>query len=373
MEASYTWHPGARCLAPRWPLTPPILPDELFSSWLVRAARAHGCLPHTLTSVVWPGSRAWICDLDRVHPWTDREVLASVTGLSAQALLSSTLWPIVQLLHPNPLVKRTSNLPWILPLGCRSRSHAGGLLCCPLCIAEPLPFYRQQYRLAWHTACPWHRVLLIDRCPRCYAALQPGRLRNDQPLSCCHHCGHSLGSVAPEPAIESAMAFQAFVDAASQSATFYGRVPLSFSEWMYIARVMISFLKNIVRQPTTGSRHFCHVIGVDLSQLKLSSLGLPFEYATPAERAGVLSQAWVIMQAGPERFLELAVEAGLPANAISLSNSDTPEVLMQIVSALRQHPPHKLGRQGSRDTRTPLEVWRMWNRLQRRTYRNGLP
>lgn len=295
-----------------------------------------------------------------------------MTGLSAQALLASTLWPIVQLLHPNPLVKRTSHLPWILPLGCRSRSHAGGLSCCPRCIVDPLPYYRQQYRLAWHTACPWHHVLLIDRCPKCYSALQPGRLRIDQPLSWCHHCGHSLDSVSPEPAIESAMAFQAFVDAASQSTTFYGRVPLSFSEWMFIARVMISFLKNVARQPTTGSRLFCHAIGVDSSQLKLSSLGLPFEYATPAERAGLLGQAWVIMQAGPERFLEFAAEAELPVTAVSLPTTGTPEILMHMVSALRQHTPHKPGRPGLRHTRTPLEVWRMWHRLQRRTHRNGI-
>lgn len=372
MEASYTWHPGARCLNPRWPLTPPILPDELFSSWLVRTAHAHGCLPHTLTSVVWPGTNAWILDLDRVHSWANKEALASMTGLSAQDLLASTLWPIVQLLHPNPVVKRASQLPWILPLGCRSRSHAGGLLCCPRCFLDPLPYYRQQYRLAWHTACPWHRVLLIDRCPDCYSAMQPGRLRVDHPLSRCHHCGHLLGSACSEPAIESALAFQAFADAASHSTTVYGRVPLSFSEWMCIARVMVSFLKNATRIPTAGSRQFCQAIGVDSSQLRSSSLGLSFEYETPAERAGLLGQAWVIMQAGPERFMELAAEASLPVTAFPLPAFGVPEILMQMVSSLSQHTPHKPGRPGLRHTRAPLEVWRMWHRLQRRTRRNDI-
>ncbi|MNH14214.1 hypothetical protein D3C79_738020 [compost metagenome] len=245
-------------------------------------------------------------------------------------------------------------------------------MCCPRCILDPLPYYRQQYRLAWHTACPWHRVLLIDRCPDCYSALQPGRLRVDHPLSRCHHCGHLLGSACSEPVIESALAFQAFADAASHSTTVYGRVPLSFSEWMCIARVMVSFLKNATRIPTAGSRQFCQAIGVDSSQLRSSSLGLSFEYATPAERAGLLGQAWVIMQAGPERFMELAAEAQLPVTAFPLPAFGVPEILMQMVSSLSQHTPHKPGRPGLRHTRAPLEVWRMWHRLQRRTRRNEI-
>jgi len=371
VEATYTWHPGARCLNPRWPLTPSILPDELFSSWLVRTALAHGCLPSTLTSAVWPGTRAWTCDLDRVHPWSNMGALGSMAGLSAQTLMASTLRPIIQLLYSNPVVQR-SLWPWILPLGCRNRSHSGGLLCCPRCIMDPVPYYRQQYRLAWHTACPWHHVLLIDRCPSCNSALQPGRLRVDRSLSECHHCGQSLGSASLVPAVEPALTFQAFADAASQSTILYGQVPLNFSEWMCIARVMVSYLEIVTRQPSAGLRLFCEAIGVDLAQLKSSALGLPFEYATPAERAGLLGQAWVIMQAGPERFVELAVEAELPVTAFPLPAISGPEILMQMVSVLSQHGPHTIGRPSLRHTRAPLEVWRMWHRLQRRMHRNGI-
>lgn len=373
MATSYTWHPGAGCLNPRWPLTPSILPDELFSSWLVRTAHAHGCEPRTLTSVVWPGTRAWAFDLDRLHPWANHEVLAAMTGLGTSDLLASTLWPIIQLLHPNPAVQRSGLLPWILPLGCRSRSHAGGLLCCPQCIMDPQPFFRQQYRLAWHTACPRHRLLLIDRCSSCYSALQPGRMLAGHPLSRCHHCGYSLGNACSEPASESVLSFQAFADAASHSTAVYGGISLSFSTWMCIARVMISFLKNATRQPTVRTVRFCQKIGVDASQLKSSSLGLSFEYATPAERAGLLGQAWVIMQAGPERFMELAADAGLPVTTFPLPALGVPEILKQMVTALSPHPPHKFGRSGLSHARAPLEVWHMWHRLKRRTRRHETP
>lgn len=372
MEASYTWHPGACCLTPRWPLTPSILPDELFSSWLVRTAHAHGCEPCTLTDIVWPGSNAWVSDLDRLHPWANREVLGAVTGLSAQDLLACTLWPAIQLLHPQPAVQRSSLLPWILPLGCRNRSHAGGLLCCPRCIMDPHPYYRQQYRLAWHTACPRHRVLLIDRCPHCYSALQPGRLPAGHPLSRCHHCGGSLGGGCAVPALESALSFQTFADTASRSTVAFGEVSLSFSEWMCIARVMISFLKNATRQPTVKMLRFCHAIGVDACQLRSSSLGLSFEYATPAERAGLLGQAWVIMQADPERFAELAADAELPVTAFPLPAYGVPEILRHMLKALSQHPPRKCSLPGPSHTRAPLEVWHMWHRLKRRMRRHDI-
>lgn len=372
MEATYTWHQGASCLNPRWPLTPEILPDELFSSWLVRTAHAHRCLPRTLTSIVWPGVQAWKVDLDRKHHWANMEALASMTGVQAPSLLAATLWPIVQNLHPNCVAKNTTPLPWILPLGCRNRSHAGGLLCCPCCMTDTVPHYLLHYRLAWHTVCPRHRTLLIDRCLRCSSALQPNRLRPDLPLSVCHHCGQSLADVSPEPIVKSALAFQRFADSASQSTALYGLTPLSFSEWMRIARFMVSFLKNVTRNPTTKSQLFCQAIGVDLSQMKLSSLGLPFEYATPAERAGLLGQAWVIMQLGPERFVELAGEVELPVTMFPVRGVEGSPILAHMVSVLVQHTRHQSGRPSLRQTREPLEVWRMWNRLQRRTRRNGI-
>lgn len=372
MEAPYTWHQGARCLNPRWPLTPSILIDELFSSWLVRTAHAHRCLPSTLTGIVWPGVQAWKVDLDRRHSWANMEVLSSLTGLKASSLLASTLWPIAQKLHPNGVAEQTTHLPWILPLGCRNRSHTGGLLCCPCCMTDPVPHYLLQYRLAWHTVCPRHRTLLIDRCLRCSSALQPNRLRPDSPLSMCHQCGQSLGDVSPEPIVTSALAFQSFADSASQSTALYGTASLSFSEWMSVARVMVSFLKNVTRNPTTKSQLFCQAMGVDLSQLKSSSLGLPFEYATPAERAGLLGQAWVIMQAGPERFLELAGEVELPVTMFPARGIGGSPILAQMVSVLVKHTRHTSGRPSLKQTREPLEVWRMWNRLQRRTHRNGI-
>lgn len=373
MEASYTWHPGACCLNPRWPLTPPMLPDELFSSWLVRTAHAHGCSPNTLTSAIWPGSRAWACDIDRQISEARIDALARVTGLSPQALAASTLWQPGRVLHPSPVIRRMGNLPWVLPLGSRNRSHAGGLLCCPLCISGSVPHYQLQHRLAWHTACPRHRVLLVDHCPACMSALQPARLRPDATLNLCHHCGQPFGEHPTKPMVTSAFAFQAFADAASRSWVPFGHASLSFSDWMSIARVMISFLEHAIRHPSATMQRFCHTMGVDTELLEPSALGLPFEFLAPAERAGLLGQAWVIMQAGPERIMDAAADARLPVSAFPLPSVGVPELLLQMVSVLVRYSHHSPGRLPHRQSRTPLEVWRMWHRLQRRTHRSGIP
>lgn len=372
MEASYTWHPGAHCLKPRWPLTPPILPDELFSSWLIRTAHAHGCSPSTLTASAWPKSHAWAVDLDRWHSWADFKALSGIVGMSPQTLLACTLWRVMSNLHPYPVVLNTGSVPWILPLGCRNHSHAGGLMCCPCCIDGPTPHYLLQSRLAWHTVCPRHRVLLIDHCLRCGAALQPARLQPGHPLSECHHCGQSLAHKSSGPLIESTLEFQSFADLASGSRALFGDRSMSFSEWMAIARLIISFLLYAIRHPSAGTLQFCRAIGVEISLLQPSSLGLPFEYLSPAERSVLLGQTWVIMQAGPERFMELASCTGLPISAFPALATGAPEIAKEMLSVLIRHSQHRPGRKGQRQSHTPLDVWQMWHRLQRRTHRNGI-
>lgn len=168
------------------------------------------------------------------------------------------------------------------------------------------------------------------------------------------------------------MSFQAFADGACRSGAVYGQKQLSFSDWMGVARAMISFLQNAVSHPSLSIQRFCRDIGVEISLLQPSSLGLPFEYLAPAERAGLLGQAWVIMQAGPERLMELAARAELPVTAFPLPRKGAPQILLEMVSVLTRHNQRKPGRKSHRQSRTPFEVWRMWHRLQRRTRRNGI-
>lgn len=371
MDAPYTWHPASRGLNPKWPLTPQLLPDELFSSWLVRTALVHACTPETLTDNAWPGSRIWCTDLDRSVGESRLALLRHLTGVSAEDLMASTLFPVACGLHPEAFLQTSNLWPWILVMGCRNHFHAGGLQCCPECMDGSVPHYLIQARLAWHTCCPLHRSLLVDRCPRCFSALQPGLLHVGDSLAQCHHCGGQLSACAHRPCPEEALAFQGFADGLFGRSTAFGQAEVSFGEWMFIARVIISLLRSIVRHPTASSRLFCRLLEVDLDGVPVSSLGLPFEFLEPAERCALIGPVWVMMRAGPERFIESAKEASLPHSQLPVPVRDAPEILTHMASALTCRSRRSPDSTDHPHTRDPLAVWQMWSRLQRRIRRDG--
>ncbi|MDR6356848.1 hypothetical protein Q3H58_003519 [Pseudomonas psychrotolerans] len=298
-------------------------------------------------------------------------VLAQATGLLAQQLTASTLRPIAEsMLGVGRL--RVGIWPWFLVLGYRNRLHAGGLQCCPDCIEQPMPHYSIQARLAWHTGCPLHSVQLIDQCHHCLAPLQPERLRPGGELSQCHHCGKSLCSCPRELLSAPALAFQSFADECYGRSVAFGQVELNFSEWMKVARALIGFLQMAARYCSGEAARFFQALGIDVATLHSSSTGLPFECLRPAERAELLGNVWMIMRAGPDRFMALAKQASLPASWLSPSAQEAPAVLISMASALTVHSRGTPMRRGYEPPRSPHQVLRMWFRLHRRMRRDGI-
>lgn len=375
MEASYTWHPGACCLTPKWPLTPALLCDELFSSWLVRTAHAHGCTLDALTCAIGAGPKVWHHDFDRGVSAQQIAGLSSQAGIPPQALSASTLFPIAQSLHQLAWLHRSSLWPWLLIAGCRKAAHAGGLQCCPTCMGTCPPHYKIQHRLAWHTCCLTHRVQLIDRCPSCYAALQPALLQPTASLSHCHRCLSALHAAPCLEADQGALAFQAYADLAFGRNAWFGQVELAFSDWMFVARVMASMVQLFLRHPTASAMHFCHSMGLEgVDKLRRSTLGLPFEYMSCTERSGLLGVVWAIMQEGPERFVHAAAEASLPLSSLPLPRRSAPLILTVLSTELTRHSPHQWSQHSSElGGHDAGNVLRSWERLQRRIRRDGFP
>ncbi|WP_162999150.1 TniQ family protein [Pseudomonas viridiflava] len=374
MDAPYSWHSGARCLNPRWPLTPNLLPDELFSSWLIRAALAHGCTLDTLTLVIRPHARPWHHDFDRGVSEPLLMATSRHVGLSAQALAASTLQPVAKCLHESSCLRLNGPWPWFLVLGCRGAGRTGGLQCCPLCIGEAEPHYRVQARLAWHTSCTVHKVLLIDRCPHCLCALHPGMLRPTGNLAICHKCLAPLGDAPRMPSFGSAPIFQEYVDALHGRTAPYGLEEVSFCDWMFIARAMVSLLQVLVRQHSKRSIEFCRLMNLEgYLDATPSATGLPFEFLSPADRSVLLGFVWAIMQAGPERFIESASEVSLPVSVFTLpSGRSAPAVLSRIAQSLTRHSARSASATFDLKPSDPSRVLRMWERLQRRIRRDGI-
>jgi TniQ len=91
------------------------------------------------------------------------ETLAKRTGVAlvrATATRIASFEGVVFEKH-NP----NGNTPWVLPLGIYHRTRLRfGLQYCPDCIAEPVPYYRRTWRLAWAVMCLAHNRPLLDRC-----------------------------------------------------------------------------------------------------------------------------------------------------------------------------------------------------------------
>lgn len=370
MASSYTWHPGAHGIGAIWPLSKPLMVDELFSSWLVRVALAHGCRPGTLTSFVWPQRRIWTRDFDRGLELPELAALAAYSGISAVALQRSTLRHAAQMLLENQ-VKPIGVWPWVLVLGCRNRFHAGGLQCCPECFTQSDAYYRVQWRLAWHTSCPVHGVNLIDCCQHCHSPLQPSLLGPESQLTHCSACGFSLGMCARTSPSPDALAFQQYADALVSEVGLYGNVKLGFAQWMRVARAMISLLQVAARRRSDVLVRFCEKLGVDIFSMSPSLLGLPFEYLAEADRARLLAGAWMMMSAGPDRFMSEASRASLPVTALHIPANGAPDILIEMAGALKIHSPRRPTTRDLSQPRTQLEVLRMWLRLTRRMRRSG--
>jgi hypothetical protein len=372
MVTSYSWHPGAGLVNPIWPLSKPLLGDELLTSWIVRMALAHGCSPAALTAIAWPDFRAWASDLDRSVAENRLAALSKLSGVPCASLQSATLGRAMSSIVRQPDRLPRGNWPWLTVLGCRGGHHSGGLQCCPDCIAQDNSRYCVQWRLAWHTCCPIHGVTLVDRCGRCLAPLQPELLRAGAMLSDCHRCGAALSGGARSAAAEAALAFQRYVDESIGLRPLYGTSSLDFRDWLTIARTMVSFAQASIRRHSAATGRFFESLGIPLGSLQPIPLGLPLEYLSPAERSVLLSIVWVIMSAGPQTFIEVARHESLPASTLHFSPNSAPPVLLDLVAALRPPGHHLMSDVGREHPSSPAQTLRMWLRLKRKVRRSGI-
>jgi hypothetical protein len=192
----------------------PLQPDELFSTWLSRAALLQGCDPIHLTGFIWPQWRAWTVDLDRGLAAERLASLVKRSGNSASELEGATLRPLAALVSPGH-DPGAAVWPWVLTLGARNRRRRAGLQYCPECLAQDRsPYFRRVWRLVWHVGCSEHGVLLLDHCTRCQSPVEPHRcVAAHRTLNVCASCEGDLRSGRSKPVCLEALQFQWSADA----------------------------------------------------------------------------------------------------------------------------------------------------------------
>ena len=353
-----------------WAIPVPLLPDELFSSWLVRAALIQGCDPLVLTGELWPKWRIWTTDPDRGLSEERLSDLEKASGTEASAFNAACLRPIVSAVTTEPL-DDLAIWPWMLALGSRNRRRHGGLQYCPSCLKnDRMPYYRAQWRLVWHTGCAKHEVSLIDRCPHCNAPIEPHRLSAlDDDMAICATCKGDLREVSVMTIDSGALTFQQDADqVVMHGQGRYGINTLSPDEWFALSRYFVMLLRKVSLGKSDGLTSFVRALEVDVNALAPPATGLALELLPSHERAVLLACAWQMLQAGPERFLETARDALLSAQSLREKSSSVPRCIQDIVHELTNRHISRM-RKGKSDMPNPRSrqvVMRMWARLQRK-------
>lgn len=160
-----------------WPIHLKPLPDELFSSWVIRFAHAHGYKTESMCRHLFGRDHViWNRDIDRFAPDPIKIRMMDVSGATNIQVQETTLSSLEGFLFNR--LNRMGNSSWILPLGIAHRTRKKyGLMYCPACLTEdPLPYYRKNWRLAFSTVCVKHRIQLLDKCEFCSAPIAPHRI-----------------------------------------------------------------------------------------------------------------------------------------------------------------------------------------------------
>ena len=248
------------------------LPDELFTSWLARLARAHELKLQSFSQLVFGRAyQLWNRDLDRLAPIWVVERLAEITATPLERAWHTTLASYEGTVYPRHA--ETGILRWVLNVGVYHRTRLKfGLQVCPHCLAGDVdPYFRRSWRLAFVVCCPRHRVKLIDACPSCNRPFafhrselgHPDRLLPDS-VTQCGSCGTDVRAAAVSIEEESSLIDLAtWHEAKSESPIArlavlhqFARTLLSTRRERRLYRVLAADPHAVDRLPQTGR---CHI------------------------------------------------------------------------------------------------------------------
>lgn len=189
------------------------LPDELLSSWLIRSSIYNGTDPMGYAGGIWCDNRIWTKDIDRYISPEASSLLQRHTALSLSQIRDMTLEPTyINLTHPTTL-NPNKHWDYIIPTGIRNRTKTNGLHFCPLCLKEPVPYLKKQWRLSWNCICEYHLVLLQLKCNKCGHCFSPHLITyTDTDFTKCQYCQASLIDTKTTSVKQSILELQKFLN-----------------------------------------------------------------------------------------------------------------------------------------------------------------
>ncbi len=186
-----------------WPQRPKRLPDELFSSWLWRAAVAANVPPRVFAKQVLASDEG---DVDRDIGEANLRRLAQVTGQTSGHLAGGLLRRVPGATYDaqSGLIENVilSDERFLLGRGGQDlwgRPNAV-LQYCPACLAsDGRPYFRRSWRLAHVATCLEHGCRLHDRCWQCDKPVALLAQKSIDPVPRCQFCAASLAQASWSP------------------------------------------------------------------------------------------------------------------------------------------------------------------------------
>lgn len=188
-----------------WPVHPQPLPDELFSSWMARAAISNGEKLSRFLRLTIPDFKSVTKSIDG---FISPEMMKSVSDRMRtpfHKVYDTTLDSYAGELF-EVASGRSHHKHNILSTGETRREHYFQQYC-PLCLSEGIPYYRKIWRISFVTVCCKHGCTLQDRCSNCGLPIMVmnnkthdryGEYRGT--LTACHGCLYDLKGSLSEPA-----------------------------------------------------------------------------------------------------------------------------------------------------------------------------
>lgn len=369
MDPTHTWHPGAVCVTPRWAARVDLLPDELLTSWIARAAVANGCDPGAFRAALWPQFRWDGSDWNRSASVERLRGLGREGGIDTPALRRSTLAPIASSIGGRP-TSRHGTWPWITSLGLNGLATSSATAFCAACLKSDVrPFLRLQWRMAWHTVCPLHVQPLIDVCPHCRRPPHSDRCSIEGGgLGHCLWCYGWLAAVAHGlTANPACLALQALTDrAAMDDGIVYWGEHRSLPAWFALLTTHLKGAQSAMRTPWNPWGRALRALGI---ALPFRSRPRQLEHASVSERTRLLELVARLVSLSQEEFLALSRDAGLSRQNLDSSSLRADHPLQPVVAEL---PDRSMGaeRRAPRRRRLPAPrsrtqvEWKMRQLLQ---------
>lgn len=289
-----------------WAVRPKPKPDELLSSWMVRAANMSGEKLHSWCTDRWPGIQLWTRDLDLSAP--DRVVaeLAAGTATGLAMARATLLRDLEGVLHPT--LDRSAVARFIRPLGVYHRTRRGfGLWYCPACLDDDIPYFRRRWRLVGFPCCTEHGLMLADRCRSCAAPVVPHR----DCIVTCHECAADLRSADRVIADASVLQLQYHEQAVLNGSPVFGSGLLGMHPICYFA-----LLNRLLLLTTSGPRlnalrdvldgHLDRPLRRDFSGRRIE-----LRFLDPAATHDAMRGVAFLLRGWPYMFVGIMAEAGV--------------------------------------------------------------